>query len=292
MTATLETAGATTSISRGKVITAGVDTKSAYVELIASTANTNLGIWVCLEAGEAAKNWAVDIATGAAGLEVIFLNDLIYGLRRPRTGLVWYYFPIASIASGTRISARAQCDSSPGLEVIYITAILSTESMLDITAPTYERSITSIPATRPYFDDVDPGATLNTKGAYTELIASASANLQLVTLKFGSSDNDAISENHQLVDIAKGDAGSEVVVVSNLPLAASAAWDQALPISIALPGNPFQGERISMRSQCSINDATDRLFGVGYYGAIGTAVSGGGSGGGIKLAGRGGGLVG
>ena len=292
MTATLETAGAVTGVSRGTAITAGIDTKGAYVELIASTANTNLGIWVFLDGDNLAKNWAVDIATGVADSEVIFLNDLIYGLRRGTTGIVWYYFPIASIASGTRISARAQCDNSSGSELVYVSAILSTESMLDITAPTYERSITSIPATRPYLDDVDPGATINTKGAYTELVASASATLQLATFHFGSSDNDVITQNQQLVDIAKGEAGVEVVVVSNLPLAVASVWDQPLPISIALPGNPFQGERISMRSQCSINDATDRLFGVGYYGAIGTAVSGGGSGGGIKLAGRGGGLVG
>lgn len=92
-----------------------------------------------------------------------------------------------------------------------------------------------------------PGST-NTKGSYTQLIASTAhaASGMVVTLYFTGSSGAV----HGLVDIAVGGAGSEVVIIPDLHISRQSSNNYATA-PILLPCRVPAGTRISARFQSS-----------------------------------------
>lgn len=97
----------------GAVLTPVVGSKGAYVTLIASLAADTYGLIIQIHntvTSAANRSYAVDIAIGAAGSEIVIIPDLIGSNAATYTspgGGIFYYFPIF-IPAGTRVSARAQ----------------------------------------------------------------------------------------------------------------------------------------------------------------------------------------
>lgn len=92
---------------------------------------------------------------------------------------------------------------------------------------------------------ITASASGNTKGSYTEITAATAFNAQGIIVCLGRVD---VIYNF-LVDIAIGAAGSEVVIVSNIPArsASSCGIDLQYFLPIAIPS----GTRISARCQCT-----------------------------------------
>lgn len=113
---------------------------------------------------------------------------------------------------------------------------------------------------------ITANATANTKGNFTELIASTSfdATSLLVML------DDISSATDYLIDIAIGGAGSEVVVISNL-IVTGGTGSIVYGGHYLLPVNIPAGSRVSARCQASTGSAVVRvsaqLFGSGMGGA-------------------------
>jgi hypothetical protein len=113
----MQTYGAATGDSGGTSIDPGgtANTKGSYVQLSASlSANARL---ILLAIGNNADNtrtggyWKLDLATGPAGSETILIPDLLIACTSNTDVLVPTVlgpFPV-SIASGTRLAARASC---------------------------------------------------------------------------------------------------------------------------------------------------------------------------------------
>lgn len=113
------TYGAVTASSRGTQIDPGgtANTESAYVQYSASsTADASA---LCVVAAKnsqgdtiaAFQHWRVDVAHGPGGSEVVDITDLTFccnGTGNHVTPAAQRY-PIANIASGTRLAMRAQC---------------------------------------------------------------------------------------------------------------------------------------------------------------------------------------
>ncbi len=290
MTAAFSTLGADTSDSAGTAVTCGVDSKGSYTEIVASTSAAAKGIWICFNQAQQLKYYAMDVAFGADGSEVVEWANLLVANVRSVTGSNSFYFP-CDIPSGTRIAVRGQTSGTSGSEIIDTVIILSTEGTPGVTSPTYETYGVTLGADDPYSTGIDPGGTINTKAtSFTEIEAASASDMEQLLIMFDNNENAAMATANWLVDIAIGASTSEVVVVANWPLSSNATTDELYNLTLILPGNAFQSARISVRAQCSINDATDRLINVSMYAAGGVAVAGGG--GGIKLAGRGGGLAG
>ena len=127
------TYGAITADSGGTQVDPGgsADTKGAWAQLVASS---NLVRWVTIAVGNQANatptsaKWMIDIGIGSATSEVVLIPDLnLYwaSAQGNFTPSVWS-FPV-SIPSGTRISARAQCDITDATDRLFDIVVYGVE---------------------------------------------------------------------------------------------------------------------------------------------------------------------
>lgn len=111
--------------------------------------------------------------------------------------------------------------------------------------------------------------TAHTKGAWTQIIASTSANASLLLLNIGSIATTA-TNTASLVDIATGASGSETAVISNIAVGGAAIIGSNITgCCVAIPLKIPSGTRLSARMQsvvtggktgvlaCAILDAGD-----------------------------------
>jgi hypothetical protein len=108
---------------------------------------------------------------------------------------------------------------------------------------------------------VDPGGSANTEGSYSEITAGTTHNIKSLLIVVGTAGNGALSAANWLIDIATGTGGSEQILIPNLCMGAALQSDFMIPAVFG----PFvvdiaSGTRLAARAQCSITDATDRLF--------------------------------
>lgn len=282
---TFETAADTSSVSRGITVTGGNNAKGSWVELIASTSLTASAMWVIFaQEGGTSQEGLIDIGTGAASSESVLIPDLLHG-QRIRMPLPYGPFPV-SIASGTRIAARAERVSASGGDFWIAVIISDTYPTAPSTSLAYNSYGTSSGAADKSVT-VDPGGTANTVGAYTEIGSSVSASAQQLYLCIGNNTNFATGDLDWLLTLAKGAAASEVDVIENIYIGDQSTSDLIQPKIIGpFPADEFQSQRLSAKARCSGTDATDRLLDVAAFVVSGTVASGGG--GGLKLAGTGG----
>ena len=263
-----ETVGAVTASSTGTSLTASgtANTKGSYVELVASTAFNAHGIFVQLNnAAETFRDYLIDVAVGAAGSEVVIAENLFSGSGDgvPSADGCGYLLPV-SIPAGTRLAAR--CQAAAASNIIRILVVLLGEGF--ITPPGLGRVTTYGANTADSGGvQIDPGGTAHTKGAYSEIIASATNPIRQLTIIIGGQNNNLRTAATWLVDVAIGAAGSETVLIANLMLNCSASVDIVQPQTFPPLGvNVPAGTRLAARAQCSIIDATDRLIDIFVYG--------------------------
>lgn len=108
------------------------------------------------------------------------------------------------------------------------------------------------------------GGSANTKGSYTELIASTGIDYNHIEIFVRDSEATDI-----LLDISVGSAGNEVVVASNLYISSTAGSTKRMIITIPIPIHIPVGTRISAR--CQAGGASDICLvnGVGYSSGLG-----------------------
>jgi hypothetical protein len=109
-------------------------------------------------------------------------------------------------------------------------------------------------------------ATIHTKGAWTELIASTSDDCTMVVIRLGTVNQTGVSTG-VLVDIGTGAAASESVVVANL----NAGFAANLSASFYLPLAIASGTRISARCQAEVSADTVSITIETYAGGNRTA---------------------
>lgn len=278
--ATFTTLGANTAASKGADVTSGLNAKGSWVEFSASLAS-DMKILYLFWNVEDASDFLIDIGTGSAGSEAVIIPDLV--IDSPVVGASGMLGPIrTNLAAGERLSVRAESNSTVGgNEIVSVVLILCDEVTPELTSYTYA-TYGAIAGADTKATPADPGGVAHTKGAYTELTAAAQANIEQVTLIFGSNNNTAQTTATWLVDVAIGSAGSETNVIENIFISTLTTSDHPLPDSFSIPGDQFGGQRISFRAQCSITDAADRLITLTTLTAAGTPVAAG-SGGASQL---------
>lgn len=257
-----ETIGADVANTRGTTVASGLaNVKGAWVQLVASTAFYATGIAVYhFVDGSSPASRLLDIGVGAAASEqAIIENILLFG--RAQDSLM-RYFPI-SIPAGSRITARLQLDVDS--QNSFIHALLFSQPFLPHAVlgrcTTYGANTGDSGGV-----GVDPGAVVDTKGAYSQIIASTTRNIRFLVPSIGNQSNSAMSTAEFFMDIAVGAGGSEQNILENYFFRFAAqefVSPGGFPIS---PVNIPAGSRLAARAQCSINDATDRLFDVTIHG--------------------------
>jgi hypothetical protein len=263
----IENAGENTGISRGTALSAHASANqkaTSYTQLLASTIARASGIIVMFDwASVQLLDFLVDIAIGAASSEQDIARNLLKsGGSNSQNYGAYYYLPI-EIPAGSRISARCQC--STGGETLGVSCFLLYGGFSQIEGLGTVDAI-GVDTTDSGGTSIDPGGTINTKGAYVELTAATTRAYKYLILAIGGQSNATRSSQQWLIDIAIGAAASETVIVSNIPITCATTSDAITPQTILFPIQIAAGSRLAVRAQSSGNDATDRLLDVVLYG--------------------------
>lgn len=243
--------------STGTDLTSAGAGVSSWVELIASTADNIDLIELFFLAGTSGSFILarLDIGIGGAGSEVVIVEKLLIDGKPAGTPIsdVQWRFPI-SVPAGTRIAFRA--DFTNASRVITLAGNLYKGSFL---SPVSYSSLKSYGFNGRDGIDVDPGSTADTKGAWTEIVASLADNIKSFYVGISPSFNSGQSTMSCFFDISIATAGNEAdaVIAQNIPFTATTGEkiryhpfvDKPIPA----------GSRIAIRSQSTITDATDRI---------------------------------
>ena len=273
---TVEAYGQNTTDSAGTQINAGGSphTKGPWVELAASTSNDNEWLTVTLQSETNDMGYLVDIGVGAAASEAVVVANIPYNSNGLGGGIRRITLPI-TIPAGSRVAAR--CQAVVQNNVLDVSIHLSDTSAFGTAAS----SITiGADTTTSLGTTLDAGASANAKGAWAELDASTSEDIDYFVVLAAHNRNTAIgAASNFLIDIGTGAAASETVLVANIP------YNQNIQEQLTTPQAAFfeaiaSGTRVAARCQSTEIDATDRIIDVVLVGCNMTAPAGGGGGGG------------
>lgn len=259
-------------------VTAGspAHTKGAYAQIAASTSFDSSRLWIGLMAGGLANAaYLLDIATGAAASEVVLVADVTIQTGIEGEGEPALTYVAADVASGTRLAARCQCTTAS--QTLFVWLMQESRALQSLSSPvTYGANTgTSLGVA------VDAGATADTKGAYSQITASSSADHDAWSVLIGTNNNSAPTLANFALDIATGAAASEVVVIPDIIIRTSTFSDKYTPGSLWVPVTIPSGTRIAARCASTTNDATDRILTVAL---IGMGLPSGGGGGATDVA--------
>jgi hypothetical protein len=252
--------------SLGTTITASstINTKGSWTQLIASTAADATWMVVQLKRGaNTSVCLAVDIAIGASGSEQTIATNLTAGLTgiSINPNVVVYSFPV-TIPAGTRIAARCQADVAS--DTVYVTILLLDGSLLGMEGAGIDDIGFNAAASKG--TTVNASSTINTKGSYSQLVASTTRDYVGLLISIDPGTNYGLVGN-QLYDLAIGASGSEIVIIPNI-LSPKTANGNALgptpfgPIPLQIPA----GTRLAARAQ---SDTVSTYTGITVYGIYG-----------------------
>lgn len=245
-----------TTLGTAVTANASANTKGAWAEIVASSPGANGFI---LTVGGAAitvnADYLLDIAIGALPNEEIILPDYLFSMSANNDTSHLDEIPIpVEIPAGTRISARVQ--STTGSDVINV-MIYSSDSSF-ITPLTGQEIITfGANSADSGGAQVDPGGTLNTKGSWSEIVASTSDDIIGFMVSAGMQANTNMRFINHAYDVGIGASPNEEVIVSNYRLITNAdIRHNPLFHGIPIPA----GSRLAIRSQVSDSNNPDRLL--------------------------------
>lgn len=230
---------------------ASTHTKSTWQELEASVPFDCCGILLDFRnANSGPVDFLMDIGFGAAASEAAVLSNIMMS-----EGVTFNKVPLViplCIPAGTRLSARIQ--QSTGAKGMHLGMQLIAGS------GGYQRSATWGANTGDSGGvSIDPGASINTKSGWFEVVASAGFDVKFIIVSFGNRANAAETTAAYLLDIGVGAALSEAVLIPNLSFIVDTATDAPTPGILAFPVSIPAGSRVAVRVMSSTNDATDRL---------------------------------
>lgn len=226
-----------------------------YVEIDPSLSADASGVFIYIVA--AISNAATDtstlleIATGAAASEVAWATVAV----GYRTGDAAVFVP-GFIASGTRVAVRVR--SAVSLQAVSAQyEFLPATKSVDPPAPTSMGVVTA--ASRG--TTVTAPGSLNTKGAWTEIVASTAADFENLYVGPQGVGGTTMSGSGVLLDIGIGAAAAETVLIGGIYLAGNASeyYRTASPLTygVTIPA----GSRLSARyARANANNAVDVLL--------------------------------
>lgn len=277
-----ESFGTSTATQGGTTVTssATANTKGSWTQLDASTAfdASTLLLWIVVQFQDTL--YLLDVGIGAPGSEQVIASNLLISQSVGVTSDI--ILPIA-IPAGSRIAIRSQ--DNFGSSSLYVTGMLIAGGWAN--DPPYQ-TVTAygVSTASSTGITVDAGATVNTKGAWTQIVASTTTTMKamLVSAIRNTPGTAASADYSQITDIGVGPSGSEQVVVPNLryfcstmtggvqtPYTAGSGTLSGLStlfprIVQPIPCDIPSGSRLAIRQQCTTTNAADRKSAYAIYG--------------------------
>lgn len=253
-----ESIGEVLASTSGTVLTGGATgAEGAWVELIASTADDATFLELFLFNPNATSLGRVDIAIGASGSEVIIIPDIPTQMSGARSWQAPISFKVA-IPKGSRVAARYCATTTSTINAIGFVGNSKDQ--------TYGQIINFDPtSTCVSVLTIDPGATANTKGSWTEFIASTAEDINYLHIGTHNASYNG-TQVSWLADIGIGAAASEITILENL-MFGKQIWDTSVePITRKTPCNIPAGTRIAIRAQCNTITTPDRELNLSLMG--------------------------
>lgn len=253
-------------------------TKGAWTQLTAATGFDATGLLLHIGTGYNDTRYLIDIGVGAAGSETVIVPNLLVGIP---SGICHSIFLPLSIPAGVRLAARSQ--DNFGSSTVWLSGSLfaggfangpAFSSLTDYGTNTATSGGTTI----------DAGATVNTKGAFAQLVAATTYSHKglLVAAMRPTPGTAMVTDYAQLADVAVGAAGSEQTMMFNLRFVAAIATGGATGVAGSatytgrgllnpaytpiVPCDVLAGSRLAVRQQSSSTNATDRTCAYAIYG--------------------------
>lgn len=211
----------------------------------------------------ASGRFMADVGIGGAGSEFVILANWPI-IRNPGGQTTGFILPIL-VPSGARVALRTQ-QGAAGAYWLYCTGHLFPAKAyhgqlcvgsFTVGADTADTTLVS----------VDPGGTIDTKGAWVEIVSSLADSVKgWFVAGFGL--NGMSSYPHYAIDVAIGGAGSEQIVYANKrtqPFATNKPDTFILHSMLPLPA----GTRVAARCACSHNTSPGRILDMAFYGMVG-----------------------
>lgn len=255
------------SVSAGVVVTASAsaNTKGSWAELDASTETgvSSLRFTFSPTTITANTQGLIDIGIGGAGSEVVVVENIevVTDSAIDRQAIYAFNVPL-SVGDGVRVAARWQTSST---NADTISCMMAFDSPNFKTHPGYGAVVTYGATTATSKGTtVDPGATANTLGAWTEF-ADPTDGFSGFFLSMGGDSSTTQQDSNFLLQVGIGGSGSEEVIVPAISYRTSGGetnFAYTAYIDHAIP----EGERLAIRAQSSGTGATARAISVCFHG--------------------------
>jgi hypothetical protein len=207
----------------------------------------------------ATNDLAFDIAIGASGSEVIVASDFCMRSETAYTVTgIRIEMPL-SLPKGERLCIRAHASTSYAVRAMIV--------------PRYGQCFAT--GNLQHCETYGSGAGVNvirvysatgSKGSWTELAASTTRQHFALGVSICGLASTAPSTNYFMADVGVGAAGSEVVILKDLPFEQHATTDMCLPSSYgAMPVQVPKGERLSIRLQAHYSTHSYLAFNIQAY---------------------------
>lgn len=249
-----------TSGVRALSASATANTKGAWLELIASTAEDFDRLLVMFSQATSNVSHLLDVGIGAAGSEVVIAPDI--HTSAGNNASEWFEVP-RSIPAGTRIAVRNQCSTASSQLRVGVVGSkggwFTPQGGGDIAA--YGAATADSGGT-----SIDSGATANTFGAWVQLTASTGADVKALAVRTGGKNNVTPTTGQGLLQIGVGAAAAEVGLFE-VPFQIGTTRDNFGPMPPSwFPVSVPAGSRLAARWMSTVTDATDRQMDVVAYG--------------------------
>lgn len=231
---------------------ASVNTDGAIVQLHAATPFDADGLIIQLGRTSAANSQLVDLLIGANPNEHPILPDMLYNAGVGPRDYQSVYVP-RHVSEGSRLSARNRANIASS--VIRIGVVLCRAGL---GLPSFGNAIAigSTPSTS-LGTVVDPGATINTKGAWVALTTSMPLTMRWLLLMLAREDATMTSQEWRL-DIGRGASPNQYVICPDLLITTASSSDDIGPKWWSIPLYCPEGDSLWVRCQSSLATAAER----------------------------------
>lgn len=237
------------------------NTKGSWAQIIAATARVYDAIELRLKDDDGnggGQTYLVDIGVGAAASEIVIVPNILVDNARVQSVNGQIIIVPISVPSGVRLAARCQEVGGAGTRAIEVSLngfSGGSQGPMGLGGAAYNYGAVTASSNGTL---IDPGATANTYGAWTQLTAATSKRHRWIAAVFGmNQQTGALAGNDWEIQIGVGAGGSEIVIGHAISGFGGTANTIILPNYQRYVDIP-EGTRVAARCKCTSNAAGAR----------------------------------
>lgn len=257
----MDVQGLTTGSSNFNLVTIGANnTKGGFFPVARGVDYDSDGILINLSS-DLSRDVLLDFST-VSGTSQIIISNLYWS--PAVNAAITLYLPI-KVAANTPFFVRGQQSTATATLTVGVGIVYLHKGWNDVELFDRMTNYSEIPGVE-VERSIDPGGTPNTWGPWVTITSGTVYQIESFLIMIGDDDNVTMTDGFYLFEVGVGPVSQEVPIFRGAMIASSQddMYHPTVigPVNLSIP----QGTRIAMRGQCSITDATDRIFTAAFYG--------------------------